>query len=324
VIPTYDRSDVVARTLRHLRAQTYPTSLYEVIVVDNSRDDTPAVVRRIAATAGCRVRLIADAPKLPAVKRNLGVVAATGELVLFLNDDVWARSDLLSEHARSHAASGTPIAVVGHVEQSKEMPDTPFTRAYRPFAFHEIADRADATVPWRYFWSMNLSIPRSEMLGRHLLFHEEWTEIGHEDVELGYRWARAGRAIVYNPRAWVEHFHPHSVVSACRLQDSIGRGLRELEQLVPEPGLLERYGVFSWGNSPRAITRGLVRRALFNKFTSPLAARWLDTRKDDSPLARWMYWKVLLHYTNSGYHRAAPRVVRPRATLPPLERAAGR
>jgi GT2 family glycosyltransferase len=237
---------------------------------------------------------------------------------------VWAGPDLLAEHARSHATSETPIAVLGHVDQSKEMPDTPFTRAYRPFAFHEIADRADATVPWRYFWSMNLSLPRSEMVSRHLLFHEEWSEIGHEDIELGYRWARAGRAIVYNPRARVEHFHPHSVASACRLQESIGQGLRELEQLVPEPGLLERYGVFSWRNSPRAIARGMARRVLFNEFTSPRAARWLDDRKEDSVVARWMYWKVLLHYTNRGYRRAKPRVLRPLATLPPLEGLAGR
>jgi hypothetical protein len=171
-------------------------------------------------------------------------------------------------------------------------------------------------VPWRYFWSMNVSLSRAEMVGRNLIFHEDWSEIGHEDVELGYRWSRAGRSIVYNPRAWVEHYHPHTVASAARLQEGIGRGLRDLEKLVPERGVLERYGIFSWRNSPRSIARGFIRRALFNAFTAPRLVAWLDTRAEASRLQNWMYWKVLLHYTNRGYRAAAPRAPRPLRTLP--------
>ena len=322
VIPTFDRAEVVENTLRHLRSQTYPASRYEVIVVDNSRDGTPEMVRRVAAEPGCAIRLLADAPRLPAVKRNLGLRAATGELVLFLNDDVWARPEFIAEHARSHAASSEPIAVVGHVEQSPRMPRTPFITSYQPFAYSEIQHRGDAPVPWRYFWSMNVSLPRDEMIGRNLVFHEDWSEIGHEDVELGYRWSRAGRAIVYNPRAWVEHYHPHTVASAARLQESIGRGLRDLEMLVPEPDLLERYGIFSWRSSPRAVVRGLVRRALFNALTAPRLVAWLDTRTTPSRLQTWLYWKVLLHYTNRGYALASRRAPRPLQTLPPAGAAA--
>lgn len=318
IIPTHNRSAVVERTLRALDAQAYPSRSLEVIVVDNSTDETPAMVERIAATARCRVRLIARAPRLPAVKRNLGLAAATGELVVFLNDDAWADPDLVAEHVRIHRAHAEPIALLGHVRQSPEMPRTPFIDAYEPFAYGEIADRAEQPVGWRYFWSMNLSLPRAEMLGRNLVFHEDWSEIGHEDVELGYRWTRAGRAIIYNPRARAEHYHPHTVASASRLQESIGRGLRDLEQLIPERGLLERYGIFSWRNSPRAIARGLIRQALFNAFTSPLAARWLDLPGTRGALPRWMYWKVLLYYTNRGYQQAPRRSPRPLATRPPV------
>src|SRR5256885_6127813 len=105
------------------------------------------------------------------------------------------------------------------------------------------------------------------------------------------------------------------MASAARLQEGIGRGLRDLETLVPEPGLLERYGVFSWRNSPRAVVRGLVRRALFNGVTAPRLVRWLDTRARPSRLQQWMYWKTLLYYTNRGYAGAAPRAPRPLETL---------
>jgi hypothetical protein len=59
-----------------------------------------------------------------------------------------------------------------------------------------------------------------------------------------------------------------------------------------------------------------VREALFNRVTAPRAARWLDERPAGSPLARWMYWKVLLHYTNRGYRAAPRRSPVPLATAP--------
>jgi hypothetical protein len=186
------------------------------------------------------------------------------------------------------------------------MDQTPFIEFYQPFAYHEMVGSEGGPVSYRYFWSMNLSLPRAAMIERNLVFHEDWAHIGHEDVELGWRWTQAGLKAIYNPRARGDHFHPHTVTSACRLQESVGRGLRDLEALVPDPGLLERYGVFSLRNSPKAILRGTVREVLFNRFTAPAMSRWLDTRPRNSAFTRWAYWKVLLHYTNRGY-RTEPR-----------------
>ena len=315
IAPTWNRSDVVERTLEYLIAQDYPNDRYEVILVDNSTDGTPAMVERVAAQAPIPISLIWVDERLPAVKRNIGLDAARGDLVMFINDDVWFDPGALREHARSHAALDTPGAVLGHVYQSPQMDQTPFIEAYEPFAYHEIADRADQMLPYRYFWSMNLSLPRATMRERNLRFHEDWAQIGHEDIELGYRWSKAGLPIVYNPRATGEHFHPHTLESACRLQASVGAGLRDLEKLIPEPGLLERYGVFSWRNSPRAVFRGLVRRVLFNRLTVPTVAKWLASRERNTAASRWLYWKVLLHFTNTAYRQTAPRWPTPIVTL---------
>jgi glycosyltransferase involved in cell wall biosynthesis len=323
IAPTYNRSEVVERTLEHLIAQDYPKDRYEVILVDNSSDDTPQMAERVAATAPMPVSLIWVDERLPAVKRNIGLDCAQGDLVMFINDDVWFDPRALSAHAASHAATPGPAAVAGHVYQSPRMPWTPFTEAYQPFAYHEIADRADALVPYRYFWSMNLSLPRQVMLDRNLRFHEDWAQIGHEDIELGYRWSRAGLPIVYNPRATGEHYHPHTLDSACRLQASVGAGLRDLEKLVPERDLLERYGVLAWHNSPRAFTRGAVRQALFNRRTVPPVKRWLEARERNTRLSRWLYWKVLLHYTNTAYRSSPERSPAAVPTLPSTARSHG-
>jgi hypothetical protein len=304
VIPSFNRADVIERTLRQLAGQDYPPDQYELIVVDDSTDETPAIVRRFAKEAPFKVRLIDDCRCIPAIKRNVGLAVATGDYVLFMNDDVWAEPELLQEHARSHAAHGEPIAVLGRVEQSSEMPPTAFLEWYHPFAYHLLAQHADRAVPYAFCWSMNLSLPRERMLAEGLTFHEEWSQIGHEDVELGYRWTSAGHPVIYNPRALCYHYHLHTLASACRLQESIGKGLRDLERLIADPTLRERYGVFSWRNSPRAVVRGLIRQALVNDLTGPLLERWLGSRTTNTLLTRWLYWKVMLRHTQRGYRGA--------------------
>lgn len=317
IFPTYNRSAVVEETLRRLMAQTYPHDRIEVLVCDNSSDDTPDMVERLAAEAPFLVRLLASNERLPAVKRNQGLRAAQGDLVVFLNDDVWVEPDFLAEHAASHERHDEPVAVLGHVEQSRSMPRTPFIEWYQPFAYDDMATFADRPVPYRYFWSMNLSLPREEMLARNLVFHEDWAEIGHEDVELGYRWAKAGLAAIYNPRARGEHFHPHTLSSACALQRSIGRGLRDLEVLIPEPDLPARYGVFSWRNPPRAVVRSAARKILFNGVTVPVVRRWLTDEGRPGAVAQWSYWKVMLHFADRGYRAAPARSPEPTPTRAP-------
>ncbi|MBE1606501.1 glycosyltransferase family 2 protein [Actinopolymorpha pittospori] len=317
ILPTYNRCDVVETTLRHFMAQDYPAELMEVLVADNSSDGTPEMVRRVAAEAQLSIQLVSSEERLPAVKRNQALRQARGDLVLWMNDDVWVRPDMVRRHVEMHARHDAPIAVLGHVEQSEKMPANPFTDWYQPFSYWEIAGRAGQTVPYRYHWSMNLSLPRQVMLDRNLVFHEDWANIGHEDIELGYRWTRAGYEIVYEPRAWGEHYHPHDLPSACRLQESVGRGLRDLEVLIPEPDLLERYGVLSRNASPRGRLRMAVRNALFNRFTVPPLQTRLAGLRQRNALAEWLYWKVLLFHTEQGYHTSPPRRLEPTPTWPP-------
>jgi glycosyltransferase involved in cell wall biosynthesis len=320
IMPTYNRCDVVERTLDHLIAQDYPAALIEILVCDNSSDDTPAMVKRMADRDAPTIRLVTSDERLPAVKRNQGLAQAEGDLVLFMNDDVWFRPDALSAHVAAHGAHEGPVAVLGHVDQSSQMPPTAFIEWYRPFAYDGIAGCGGQSVPYRYFWSMNLSLPRQVMLDRQLVFHEDWANIGHEDIELGYRWTRAGYPLVYQPDAWGEHFHPHDLESACRLQYSVGRGLRDLRVLIPEPDLLERYGAFSPAASRRAVVRGLARKALFNRWTVPPLQRRLAGLDRHNRLAEWSYWKILLHHTDRGFLEQPSRRPLPVPTLP--ERAA--
>lgn len=321
VIPTFNRCDVVETTLDHLMLQEYPAEAVEVLVVDNSSDATPLMVQRVGrhakAVSGPRIQLLARDERLPAVKRNIGLRVARGDLVLFMNDDLWFEPGALAAHAAAHRAATDPIAVLGRCRQSAQMPWTPFVDFYQPFAYHLIDQLGldHGALPYEFFWSMNLSLPRQVALDRNLVFHEDWRHIGQEDIELGWRWTRAGLRLVYSPEANGEHFHPHTVMSACRLQESIGRGLRDLEALVDDDAMLERYGVRHGTNQAPTYARFLLRDCLFNRWTAPPLVKWLDRRTRRSPVTDWLYWKVLMHYTRRGYCAEMPRALSPMPTM---------
>jgi glycosyltransferase involved in cell wall biosynthesis len=57
VVPTYNRLELVTRTLEKLFAQTFPPLQYEIIVVvDGSTDGTAQAIRTL--TPACRLRVI--------------------------------------------------------------------------------------------------------------------------------------------------------------------------------------------------------------------------------------------------------------------------
>ena len=100
VIPTYNRLPILGDCIAALEEQTLNRARYELIVVDDgSTDGTPAA---LAAHSGlaviCQLR-----NRGPAAARNAGIHAASGTYVLFLDDDIIARPQLLEQHLTIHA-----------------------------------------------------------------------------------------------------------------------------------------------------------------------------------------------------------------------------
>jgi GT2 family glycosyltransferase len=82
VIPVINDAARLERCLRSIRANEYPADRLEIVVVDNgSTDDSPAVATRL----GARVLVLAGS-RVGAL-RNLGVSAATGEVIAFVDAD---------------------------------------------------------------------------------------------------------------------------------------------------------------------------------------------------------------------------------------------
>ena len=92
VICTLNRAAHLESCLLQLRRQRYPR--FEVIVVNGpSTDDTEAVLSRFAG----EIKVRRNARANLCVSRNLGIAAASGEIVAFLDDDSFAHPEWMRE-----------------------------------------------------------------------------------------------------------------------------------------------------------------------------------------------------------------------------------
>src|SRR5690348_2266423 len=95
VIPTYQRRDVVVRSVAALNRQTF-RDFEVVVVVDGSTDGTADALREVEAEFALTILEFPNRGLSQA--RNAGARAASGEVILFLDDDMEADPALLEEH----------------------------------------------------------------------------------------------------------------------------------------------------------------------------------------------------------------------------------
>lgn len=95
IVPTYNRCDLLPKTLDSILAQTYPS--YEVVIVDNcSTDSTETVIQSYLKDQ--RFHYICnDRNRERAFSRNVGMANAKGQYVTFLDSDDLVRPEFLQD-----------------------------------------------------------------------------------------------------------------------------------------------------------------------------------------------------------------------------------
>jgi glycosyltransferase involved in cell wall biosynthesis len=88
VVPAYNASGTIERTLRSVMAQTY-ANLEIIVVDDGSNDDTAAIVERVSREDP-RILLLRQPNEGVAAARNLAIAHAWGDFIAPLDaDDIW-------------------------------------------------------------------------------------------------------------------------------------------------------------------------------------------------------------------------------------------
>lgn len=115
ILPTCDRPQLWPRALASVLRQTFAD--YEVLLVDSNRD-TPAVREHpdfARFVADPRVRLIEGArPASASAARNLGLAAARGEWVTYLDDDDHYRPEKIARQLALARQTGAALVLCGY------------------------------------------------------------------------------------------------------------------------------------------------------------------------------------------------------------------
>jgi len=192
---TYNRAHLLGRVLDACFEQTVASDEYEVVLVnDGSRDETPAVIAAARERATCRFVVVDQENAGLARGRNAGIARASGERIIFIDDDVLPTPVFVEEHLRSHARYPARVVRGAAIEtQSFERLPTP------TWTF--------ANYSGNWFWTTNVSAPLATIrqVGG---FTESFREYGWEDIELGLRLRAAGVRGTFNRFAVAFHHKP--------------------------------------------------------------------------------------------------------------------
>jgi GT2 family glycosyltransferase len=203
VISSYNRPESLSRCLEAASRQKGIGEVEIVVVDDGSDGDFKAIERNWKPKLNLKYVKIRHAGRASA--RNRGVRSAAGERIIFLDDDIMVRPGWLERH---RAVDDPLAAVLGPypLQQDKKHPrvSKAFLKVTDPVRFDLIKDPQNAGFP--FFVTGNLSIDRAVFM-RVGGFDERFKHYGWEDIDLGYRFERAGGRLIFDAQAKAVHAH---------------------------------------------------------------------------------------------------------------------
>jgi len=210
IVCTYQRLEILKRSIASFEAQDAPPGSFELVVVnDGSSDGTREWLDAHEFEVPARVLHKQNGGLASA--RNLGLGAARGRILLFVNDDTLAFPDLVREHLRAQAelaGRGMEAAVLGTFEQPTKHLASALMRHLESspevFRYHDM--RAGEFYDHNRFWTCNVSVPAARVREAGD-FDERFKRYGCEDIDLGLRLERLGLPVLYHPGARAHHEH---------------------------------------------------------------------------------------------------------------------
>lgn len=195
--------------------------------------------------------------------RNVGLAAATGELVWFLDDDLEPSRGLVGRHRRAHAPADRRI-VVGPCPMRPDGSGHPIVRSWWDDRYEELGTLG-AVTRFDLFSAANTSGP-VDVFSAVGGFDESFVGYGAEDYELAYRLLGAGHDIVFDDEAVAWHAVEHGAGSICTR--SFGEGRNHVRFVRAHPEVFDE--VFP-PTAPRRAFR-LIRALRLHRFPGVLGA----------------------------------------------------
>lgn len=196
VIPTYRRESVLIESLDYLLS--LPERADEILVVDQTErhePNTKAILESLHAQGA--IRWLLQQPPSITMAMNRGLREASGDVVLFLDDDIRPEPGLVSAHKVAHREH-EGVLIAGRVIQPWE----------EGLDFSNVSDFRFAGVRPQWiseFMGGNFSVSRSYALSLGG-FDENFVRVAYRfEAEFAHRLVLDGARIRFEPAACIHH-----------------------------------------------------------------------------------------------------------------------
>ena len=170
IIPVHNAAEYIAETLTTVLAQSLK-EIEIILVNDSSTDNTLDIVTKIASEDS-RVRVITNPSNVGGGEsRNIGLRVATGEYIIFLDDDDYADKEMLKRMSDRATALQTDVVIcrcqsvvlpclcrrvrIYCLKKRSSLHGKLLTIFSEPlYGGHGISS-SDARLSWQWAWSFN-------------------------------------------------------------------------------------------------------------------------------------------------------------------------
>ena len=254
VVTTYNRAATLRGAINSLLELGPSSPPHEIIIVDNnSKDDTRAVVESFLPAAHGRLRYLFEGRQGASHGRNAGAAAAHGEVIVFTDDDVrvsprWleAIATVFDEHPEM-AYAGGPIRAIWPSEPPAWLTDW----FWSPLALVDYgAEGAEVRrMPFRCLVSANLAVRREafEAVGGFdpRYQHAPGAVTASEDHELQIRLLDAGYRGWYDPSIEIHaEVQPNRLTLAYHRKWALDHG-RAVVRMTPAQMVFDGHTAFT-------------------------------------------------------------------------------
>jgi GT2 family glycosyltransferase len=226
IIPTYRRNEMLCKTLSNIIS--FEHQYHELIVVDQTKEhesETRIYLDNLIENKKIKYMHI-DLPNLPNA-RNVGIKEASGDVMLFFDDDVTINENTIPSHiggfSREDIGCVTGKVLIQNTTQTGNMVlenRGTFKSRLKKVFFFFLRKRASYVGRLGVLsdFSRDTTLPADTCIGCNMSFRKEvFTQCGpfdinfsgnavREDTDMSVRLRRSGYKIVYVPEASVIHY----------------------------------------------------------------------------------------------------------------------
>ena len=218
IIPTFNRLDILKKTLSAYNNQTLNSKLFQMIIVDDgSTDQTFDFLKKNISDFKFQVKIFKQKNSGPNAAREKGIKEADFPIVLITGDDMVPAENFLEEHLKYHEKySDINCSVLGFIDWHPDVKLDSFKKYItgeggEQFSYDDIKDVDEVT--YHFFYTSNISFKRKFIEELDYIFDKDFTYPAYDDLEFGVRLWEKGLRILYNKNAVVYHHHNITIES---------------------------------------------------------------------------------------------------------------